>query len=338
MADPDAALQASTPGAGAAAPPAAPDGGEVIAAPPESSTYNPRPMSPLPARIFIRPAEPDGDGTPRITAAVEVQVRWCPAQSRCFCSGGRRRPCPARRSRLRVALARGARALAPSRPPPPSAPKDIGGASSLSSVATLCNSAIGAGVLSLPYAFKCAGLAGGLLLCALVAAAESFSLYILSKARAPGTAGPRPGGPRRAPRRRAGLCGASAQLGAKGRAPRHGGTRAAAADTLASSPSLAARPGRARAPSLPSATTPTATAAWCGARWAASCRRCCRSSRCSTSSAAAWPTWCGRGGWDGVGWGGVGWGGVAWGWGKDGAGWPRTRGRHRHALTNVSTR
>jgi hypothetical protein len=31
------------------------------------------------------------------------------------------------------------------------------GASSLSSVFTLCNSAIGAGVLSLPYAFQCAG-------------------------------------------------------------------------------------------------------------------------------------------------------------------------------------
>lgn len=31
------------------------------------------------------------------------------------------------------------------------------GASSASSVVTLCNSAIGAGVLSLPYAFRCAG-------------------------------------------------------------------------------------------------------------------------------------------------------------------------------------
>lgn len=31
------------------------------------------------------------------------------------------------------------------------------GATSLSSVFTLCNSAIGAGVLSLPYAFQCAG-------------------------------------------------------------------------------------------------------------------------------------------------------------------------------------
>lgn len=55
------------------------------------------------------------------------------------------------------------------------------GASSLSSVATLCNSAIGAGVLSLPFAFRCAGMLGGLVLCLLVAAAESFSLYVLSK-------------------------------------------------------------------------------------------------------------------------------------------------------------
>lgn len=32
------------------------------------------------------------------------------------------------------------------------------GASSVSSVFTMCNSAIGAGVLSLPYAFRCAGV------------------------------------------------------------------------------------------------------------------------------------------------------------------------------------
>jgi sodium-coupled neutral amino acid transporter 7/8 len=63
--------------------------------------------------------------------------------------------------------------------------QDTGGASSLSSVATLCNSAIGAGVLSLPYAFSCAGLVGGLVLCMVVAAAESFSLYILSKVGRP---------------------------------------------------------------------------------------------------------------------------------------------------------
>jgi amino acid permease len=48
-------------------------------------------------------------------------------------------------------------------------------------VATLCNSAVGAGVLSLPFAFRCSGLVGGLLLCLLVAFAESFSLYVLSK-------------------------------------------------------------------------------------------------------------------------------------------------------------
>lgn len=51
----------------------------------------------------------------------------------------------------------------------------------MSSVATLCNSAIGAGVLSLPFAFRCAGLLGGLALCLGVGAAESFSLYVLSK-------------------------------------------------------------------------------------------------------------------------------------------------------------
>lgn len=71
---------------------------------------------------------------------------------------------------------------------PPNTPQhplqETGGASSLSSVATLCNSAVGAGVLSLPYAFRCAGLIGGLVLCFLVAAAEAFSLYVLSKVRA----------------------------------------------------------------------------------------------------------------------------------------------------------
>eukprot|EP00879_Flechtneria_rotunda_P015774 GHRR01016496.1.p1 GENE.GHRR01016496.1~~GHRR01016496.1.p1 ORF type:complete len:334 (+),score=80.43 GHRR01016496.1:326-1327(+) len=55
------------------------------------------------------------------------------------------------------------------------------GASSLSSVFTLCNSAIGAGVLSLPYAFQCAGLVGCLLLCLLVSGLEAFTLYVLAK-------------------------------------------------------------------------------------------------------------------------------------------------------------
>lgn len=55
------------------------------------------------------------------------------------------------------------------------------GASSLSSVFTLCNSAIGAGVLSLPYAFSCAGLVGCMLLCLVVAGLEAFTMYVLSK-------------------------------------------------------------------------------------------------------------------------------------------------------------
>eukprot|EP00775_Hariotina_reticulata_P008954 gene8954-9130_t len=55
------------------------------------------------------------------------------------------------------------------------------GASSLSSVFTLCNSAIGAGVLSLPYAFQCAGLVGCLVLCLVIAAMEAFTMYVLAK-------------------------------------------------------------------------------------------------------------------------------------------------------------
>ena len=53
-----------------------------------------------------------------------------------------------------------------------------GAATSASSVFTLCNSAIGAGVLSLPFAFRRAGLGGGLLLCGSVGAAEAFTLCV----------------------------------------------------------------------------------------------------------------------------------------------------------------
>uniref|UniRef100_A0A7S3VGS3 Amino acid transporter transmembrane domain-containing protein n=1 Tax=Dunaliella tertiolecta TaxID=3047 RepID=A0A7S3VGS3_DUNTE len=53
--------------------------------------------------------------------------------------------------------------------------------SSLQSVFMLCNSAIGAGVLSLPFAFQHAGLLGGILLCVVMAGAESFTMYVLSK-------------------------------------------------------------------------------------------------------------------------------------------------------------
>eukprot|EP00878_Enallax_costatus_P011109 GHUV01011602.1.p1 GENE.GHUV01011602.1~~GHUV01011602.1.p1 ORF type:complete len:461 (+),score=81.03 GHUV01011602.1:314-1696(+) len=55
------------------------------------------------------------------------------------------------------------------------------GASSLSSVFTLCNTAIGAGVLSLPYAFECAGLVGCFILCLVVSSLESFTMYVLAK-------------------------------------------------------------------------------------------------------------------------------------------------------------
>lgn len=50
-----------------------------------------------------------------------------------------------------------------------------------SSVRTLLSSAVGAGVLSLPYAFRCAGWAGGLFVVFAVAAVESFTLYVLSR-------------------------------------------------------------------------------------------------------------------------------------------------------------
>lgn len=45
----------------------------------------------------------------------------------------------------------------------------------------LINAAVGAGVLSLPYAFRCAGWAGGILVLVSVAATESFTLYVLSR-------------------------------------------------------------------------------------------------------------------------------------------------------------
>ncbi|KAL4855593.1 putative sodium-coupled neutral amino acid transporter 7 [Chlorella vulgaris] len=56
-----------------------------------------------------------------------------------------------------------------------------GGASALSSVFTLLNSAVGAGVLSLPFAFREAGWAGCLLLTLAVAIIEAFTLYVLAR-------------------------------------------------------------------------------------------------------------------------------------------------------------
>lgn len=69
-----------------------------------------------------------------------------------------------------------------------------GGQSSLASVFTLCNSCIGAGVLALPYALRCAGtlvvtlpsthvvptgLVGGALLCAVAGVIMGFTLFVL---------------------------------------------------------------------------------------------------------------------------------------------------------------
>lgn len=56
-----------------------------------------------------------------------------------------------------------------------------GGASALSSVFTLLNSAVGAGVLSLPFAFREAGWAGCLLMTLAVAIIEAFTLYVLAR-------------------------------------------------------------------------------------------------------------------------------------------------------------
>lgn len=56
-----------------------------------------------------------------------------------------------------------------------------GEASARSSIVTLINSCVGVGVLSLPYAFRAAGWAGGLALLAFVAFTEAFTLYVLSR-------------------------------------------------------------------------------------------------------------------------------------------------------------
>mmetsp|Transcript_11114 Transcript_11114/g.19381 ORF Transcript_11114/g.19381 Transcript_11114/m.19381 type:complete len:510 (-) Transcript_11114:222-1751(-) len=58
---------------------------------------------------------------------------------------------------------------------------DSSGASALASVFTLCNSAIGAGVLSLPFAFQHAGLIGGALMVLIIGMAEGWTLYVLAK-------------------------------------------------------------------------------------------------------------------------------------------------------------
>eukprot|EP00798_Chlamydomonas_sp_ICE-L_P023913 gene23913-9484_t len=53
--------------------------------------------------------------------------------------------------------------------------------STLSSVAALLKSTVGAGVLSLPYAFQKSGAIGGLLICLFVALCEGFTVYVLAR-------------------------------------------------------------------------------------------------------------------------------------------------------------
>ncbi|PNH01391.1 putative sodium-coupled neutral amino acid transporter 7, partial [Tetrabaena socialis] len=77
----------------------------------------------------------------------------------------------------------------PPPPPPPlppvrvgvDEPDDSGGSSALSSVFVMANSTVGAGVLSLPFAFQATGLLGGILLCFVVGTAEALTLYVLAK-------------------------------------------------------------------------------------------------------------------------------------------------------------
>lgn len=59
--------------------------------------------------------------------------------------------------------------------------EDAPAASARSSVLTLVNSSIGAGILALPLAFSCIGWAGGLLAVALIACTEGFTLYVLAR-------------------------------------------------------------------------------------------------------------------------------------------------------------
>lgn len=48
-----------------------------------------------------------------------------------------------------------------------------------SSVVTLINSSVGAGVLSFPFAFRAFGWAAGLAVVVLIGTVESFTLYVL---------------------------------------------------------------------------------------------------------------------------------------------------------------
>ena len=53
-------------------------------------------------------------------------------------------------------------------------------ASKTQSISLLINSAVGAGMLSFPFAFKCAGLCGGMSLLVGIAVMQCFTLYVLS--------------------------------------------------------------------------------------------------------------------------------------------------------------
>ena len=48
-----------------------------------------------------------------------------------------------------------------------------------SSVLTLINSSVGAGILSFPFAFRAFGWAAGLAAVALIGSVEAFTLYVL---------------------------------------------------------------------------------------------------------------------------------------------------------------
>jgi hypothetical protein len=50
-----------------------------------------------------------------------------------------------------------------------------------SSIITMMNSAIGAGILSLPYAFRCTGWAAGIAAIVLLGAAEAYTAYVLCR-------------------------------------------------------------------------------------------------------------------------------------------------------------
>lgn len=59
--------------------------------------------------------------------------------------------------------------------------EDAPAASARSSVLTLINSSIGAGIVALPLAFSCTGWAGGLVAVAFIACTEGFTLYVLAR-------------------------------------------------------------------------------------------------------------------------------------------------------------